>query len=80
MNLAVLAMAQHRLQHPDEARRALEQGSQLRDRLQGEASNKGDPNLLIAQILLREAETLIHGKPKPKPDGEEPAATGDKGP
>jgi tetratricopeptide (TPR) repeat protein len=80
MNLAVLAMAQHQLRHPDEARRALKEAEQVTGRLQGEASNKGDSNLLIAQILLREAEALIHGKPKPKPNKEEPHATGAKTP
>jgi tetratricopeptide (TPR) repeat protein len=80
LNLAVLAMAQHQLRHLDEARRALKEAEQVTGRLQGEASNKGDSNLLIAQILLREAEALIHGKPKPKPNKEEPHATGAKTP
>ena len=80
LNLAVLAMAQHQLQHPDEARRALVEAAQLTDRLQSDASSKGDFDLLIAQILLREAQTLINGQPKPKRDTEQTDTTGDKTP
>ena len=64
LNLAVLAMAQHELKHPDEARIALEEASQLVTRLH--AANKNHHDLLIAEILFREAETLINGKPEPK--------------
>jgi WD40 repeat protein/tetratricopeptide (TPR) repeat protein len=62
LNLAVLAMAQHQLQHPDEARLALAEAVELTDRPQSEAGSNGDFDLLIAQILLREAQTLINGK------------------
>ncbi|MGH7137275.1 MAG: hypothetical protein ACREHD_16150, partial [Pirellulales bacterium] len=68
LNLAVLAMAQHQLRHSAEAHRALEEAVELTDRLQSDASSKGDFNLLIAQILLREAEVLINGQPQPKRD------------
>ena len=64
MNLAVLAMAHHQLQHPEESRRVLEQASQLIDRLNADES-KLDHDLLIAQILHREAEALINGKTNP---------------
>ena len=64
-NLTILAMAQHHLRHPDEARRLLEEVSQLITRLKDDANNKVDHDLLIAQVLFREAEALIHGKPKP---------------
>jgi tetratricopeptide (TPR) repeat protein len=96
LNLAVLAMAQHQLKHSDEARRALEEARagrdhlfqlrlhadpvQLTDRLQSDASSNGDINLLIAQILLREAQALIDGKTQPKRDAEKTDATGDKAP
>jgi tetratricopeptide (TPR) repeat protein len=62
LNLAVLAMAQHRLQHPEDARRALEEAVQLTDRLRSDANNKGSHDLLIAQILLHEAQALINGQ------------------
>jgi tetratricopeptide (TPR) repeat protein len=80
LNLAVLAMAQHQLQHPDEARRALAEAVELTDRPQSDAGSNGDFDLLIAQILLREAQALINGKTQPKPAGEETDATGDKTP
>ena len=80
LNLAILAMAQHQLHHSDEARRALAEAVELTDRLQSDASSKGDFNLLIAQILLREAESLIDGRTQPKAAAEETGATGDKTP
>lgn len=64
MNLAVLALAQHQLQHPDAAQTALEEASQLITRLKADTNKKGDHDLLIAEILCREAEALINGKPK----------------
>ncbi len=60
MNLAILAMAQNHLQHPDEAREALEAASQLIQRLQEVDSNKGHHDLLIAELLLREANGMIN--------------------
>ena len=80
LNLAVMSMAQHQLRHSDEAHRALAEAVQLTDHLQNDASSKGDFDLLIAQILLREAEALIDGRPNPKRDAEETDATGDKTP
>jgi hypothetical protein len=64
-NLAVRAMAQRQLQHPEESQRALEEASQLIKRLHADDTNKGDHDLLIAQILVHEAEALINGKTKP---------------
>jgi tetratricopeptide (TPR) repeat protein len=78
LNLSVLAMAQHQLQHADEARRALAEAVQLTDRLRSQ--HKGDFNLLITQILLREAQVLLNGKAKPKPVEEGTDATGGKTP
>jgi tetratricopeptide (TPR) repeat protein len=59
VNLAVLAMAQHRLRHPDQARRAFKEASQVTGRLAAEANNRGQHDALVAQILLHEAEALI---------------------
>jgi len=65
MNLTILAMAQHELQHPDEARIAVEEATQLIERLR--AGDRNHHDLLIAEILFREAEALIDGTTKPKP-------------
>lgn len=66
-NLAVRSLAQHQLGQQEEARSDLDQASQLVNRLQRFANNQGHQDLLIAQILLREAETKINGQAKPKP-------------
>jgi tetratricopeptide (TPR) repeat protein len=57
INLAVLAMAQHDLKHPEEARTALNEGQQLLTKLK--AGDRYNHDTLIAEILLREAEALI---------------------
>jgi len=80
MNLAVPAMAQHQLHHPDLARRALREASQVTGRLPADANHPGHHKALIAKILLREAEDLINGKPKPKPARATAEHTGDKKP
>ena len=59
MNLTVLALAQHQLRHPDETRTALDEASQLIARLKADPANKGTPDLLIAEILFREAEATM---------------------
>ena len=64
MNLAILAMAQHELQHPEEARTAIEEAAELIDRLRAGDENHHD--VLIAQILYREAEALMKEKEQPK--------------
>ena len=64
-NLAVLAMARHQQKLPEEARQALDEASQVINRLKAYENNKADHDLLIAQILFREADALINGKPKP---------------
>ena len=69
MNLAVLAMAQHHLRHPDLARLALDDALQVTGRLPADANRPGHIDTLIAQILLREAEALIGGEPRPGPAG-----------
>jgi tetratricopeptide (TPR) repeat protein len=65
LNLAVLAMAQHQLKHPDESRRAFEEATQITTRLEADPNNKTNHDVLIALILFREASALINGKPKP---------------
>jgi tetratricopeptide (TPR) repeat protein len=62
--LAVLAMAQHQLKHPEEARRALDEAAQLATRLEADPNHKTQHDVLIAQILLREAQALINAKTK----------------
>jgi len=57
-NLAILALAEHQLQHPDEACRALDDARQAIQLLQADPS-KRDHDLLIAEILFHEAEALI---------------------
>ena len=57
---AVLALAEHQLKHPDEARTALDEASQV---IQHQlAIDRNYDDLLIAEILFREAEALINGK------------------
>jgi hypothetical protein len=67
LNLAVLALAQQELGHPDEAAAALAEASQLIIRLKETPNNKIHPGLLIAEILLREAETKTSGSDESKP-------------
>ncbi len=67
LNLAVLALAQQELGHPDEAAAALAEASQLITRLKETPNNKIHPGLLIAEILLREAETKTSGSDESKP-------------
>src|SRR5262249_3453125 len=60
---AVLAMAQHKLQRPDEARAALARSSAIVNtkfpQSQNSALDENWADWLVARILLREAETLI---------------------
>jgi hypothetical protein len=60
VSLAVLALARHQRQQP-EAQAALEEASQLITRLHEDPSTKGHHDLVIAEILVREAKTLING-------------------
>jgi tetratricopeptide (TPR) repeat protein len=61
-NLALLALSHHQLQHQSEARQALDEASQLITRLRKNASDNGDHDVLIAEILYREAEAKMAGK------------------
>jgi serine/threonine protein kinase/WD40 repeat protein/tetratricopeptide (TPR) repeat protein len=58
LNLAVRALAQHQLRHPDEARKALDESSRVIKELQ---SSPKHHDVLVAEILYREAETMING-------------------
>jgi WD40 repeat protein/tetratricopeptide (TPR) repeat protein len=72
MNLAVLAMADHRLSRPAEARTALDELSQLVARRQASDKSNRDHDLLIAEIMLREADALITDKVAPLSPGAVP--------
>jgi hypothetical protein len=67
INLAVLALAHHRLQHPAEAAAALEAASQLVASMKEDVGKRGHPDLLTAEILVREARQTIDGQPDAKP-------------
>ena len=56
MNMAVLALARHRLKNHKEARTALDEPSRLVSRL------KTDHDRQIAEVLLREAAAMIEGE------------------
>ena len=62
VTLSILALAQHELQESDNARKSLEEASQVITRLKEDPNNKGHYNLMIAEILFREAEAKITGK------------------
>ncbi|MFN7732930.1 MAG: protein kinase domain-containing protein [Pirellula sp.] len=61
MNLAVLALAQHELGRTDEARTALAEAAQLIGQQKEDPNIKGNHDLLIAEILFREAAATIGG-------------------
>lgn len=61
MNQAVLAMAHHNLDQANDAKVALEKASELITTL-NKAGNKGASDLLIAEILFREADAKINRK------------------
>ncbi len=65
MNLAVLALAEHQLHHPDEARTALKEASQLITRLKANLAKGSHFDLQIAEILYREAEAKMGDEPNP---------------
>ncbi|MFN0053794.1 MAG: hypothetical protein ACKV0T_16565 [Planctomycetales bacterium] len=66
LNLNILALAQIRLERLDEARQTLMQAEQAIQLLQADPA-KRDHDLLIAQILFREAQARIEGKGKDRP-------------
>lgn len=65
MNRATLAMAQHELGHSGAAGRALEEASERITGLRKLPGVKIQPDLLIAEILCREAEVKIKGNDAP---------------
>jgi hypothetical protein len=67
LNLAVLALAQHQLQHPLEAQAALKEALQLIASLRELPDQKNHHDVLIAEILIREAQTIIKGGTQQKP-------------
>ena len=64
LNLNVLALAQIRLKRLDEARQILKLAQPAIQFPPADAS-KRDHDLLIAQILFREAEAMINGQAQP---------------
>ncbi|MBS0266998.1 MAG: hypothetical protein JSS02_34045 [Planctomycetes bacterium] len=60
INLSVLALAHNRLEHLDDAWQPLKLAEQAIQNLHVDPG-KRDHDLLIAQILFREAEALISG-------------------
>jgi tetratricopeptide (TPR) repeat protein len=63
LNLAVLAMAQHDLKNVEAARATLGEASQVITKIQ--AVDKNHHDVLIAEILFREAESLNNGSNTP---------------
>jgi serine/threonine-protein kinase len=64
----VLAMAEYRSGHREQARASLAKGSEIEERLPRlESGDLGDDwnNWIIAQALSREAKALIEGQPGP---------------
>jgi len=59
LNLSILAMAHDDLGHSEAASDALQEASQLVVNLQTASGSRQHPDLLIAQILLREAEAKL---------------------
>ena len=62
LNLAILALAHHQLNHSKEAEKALAEGMLLNQRLKGDPNNRVHHDMLIPELLFREAEALINGK------------------
>lgn len=65
LNLAIQALSEYGLNRQDDARDDLRKANQLIDLLQQEPINQGHHDVLIAQILLSEAESKINENPKP---------------
>jgi hypothetical protein len=60
-NLPVLAMAQQQLGDEAAAKAALQQASQVLERLRADEANVGHHDLLIAELLFGEAEKQVKG-------------------
>ena len=63
-NLPLLAMVQHELGDSTAASQALEAASTLLKRLEADETNNGHNDMLIGQILFREADAKINGESK----------------
>jgi tetratricopeptide (TPR) repeat protein len=79
-NQAVLAMAHMELNHPDEAKAALAEATLLITQLNKDPDKKGHHDLLIAEILFREAEAKINGKKDSAAETADSSASSDKTP
>jgi len=60
LNLVILALARQQLRQPIEAKKSFDQASLAIQLLQADSKNSIHHDLLITQILLREAESLIN--------------------
>jgi hypothetical protein len=70
IGLAVAGMAHFRLGHVDEAKRSVEKGSALNRDLAKAEWHVASADFQIVQILLREAETLLHSADPSSSTGE----------
>lgn len=62
MNVSLVTAALRQLDHPDEARSALDEAKQLIIRLQADETKDEHHDLRFAEILFREAEAKLNGK------------------
>jgi WD40 repeat protein/serine/threonine protein kinase/tetratricopeptide (TPR) repeat protein len=67
MSLAVLALAKHQLKLPLEAQKALKEASQVIASLQEVPDQRIHHDVMIAEILVREARAIINGETQQKP-------------
>lgn len=65
-NLVLQAMVLQKLERHDEARKTLEEAKEFINGLQKRPEVRGDHDVLIALISLREAEALINGENEPE--------------
>jgi tetratricopeptide (TPR) repeat protein len=79
-NQAILALAQHELGKSDEAKAALAEATLLITSLNKDPSNIHRHDLLIAEILFREAESKINGKTDSAAETADSSASSDKTP
>jgi serine/threonine protein kinase/tetratricopeptide (TPR) repeat protein len=80
LNLIVSAMAFHALGRRDEATQALHKGKEIVERSEQEPANQDHHDILIAKILLDEAETLISDSEVHKPPSEQDSGVTDSSP
>jgi tetratricopeptide (TPR) repeat protein len=65
LNLSILALAHHQLKQSEEAQNAYAEGIRIIQRLKEDPKNRVSHDVLIPELLLREAEVRINGTNKP---------------